>query len=148
MKFRWSNSYKKDLSVKNEKKEEGEEEEKVLLWRSPWDFPGGPVVENPPFNSGNMGSVPGRRTKIPHVRLCATTKESWRLKQRTHTQWWKIKASKIMFKNLNLDSKNCFFYNKTFQKTNIKMYCLQPLHKPQGHCSDKTGWLSLSLGGL
>ena len=67
MKFRWSNSYKKDLSVKNEEKEEGEEEEKVLLWRSPWDFPGGPVVENPPFNSGNMGSVPGRRTKIPHV---------------------------------------------------------------------------------
>ena len=23
------------------------------------DFPGGPVVKNPPVNSGNMGSIPG-----------------------------------------------------------------------------------------
>ena len=24
-----------------------------------WDFPGGPVVKNPPANAGNMGSIPG-----------------------------------------------------------------------------------------
>ena len=31
------------------------------------DFPGGPVVKNLPSNSGAMGSIPGRRTKIPHA---------------------------------------------------------------------------------
>ena len=34
-----------------------------------WDFPGGPVVKNPPSNAGDTGS-PGGGTKIPH----ATTK--------------------------------------------------------------------------
>ena len=24
-----------------------------------WDFPGGPVVKNPPCNAGFMGSIPG-----------------------------------------------------------------------------------------
>ena len=24
-----------------------------------WDFPGGPVVENPPTNAGDTGSTPG-----------------------------------------------------------------------------------------
>ena len=23
-----------------------------------WDFPGGPVVKNPPANTGDMGSIP------------------------------------------------------------------------------------------
>ena len=32
------------------------------------DFPDGPVVKNPPFNSGDVGSIPGQGTKIP----CAT----------------------------------------------------------------------------
>ena len=32
-----------------------------------WDFPGGPVVKNPPSNAGDVGSIPGRRTKIPHA---------------------------------------------------------------------------------
>ena len=31
------------------------------------DFPGGPVVKNPPPNAGDEGSIPGRGTKIPHV---------------------------------------------------------------------------------
>ena len=31
------------------------------------DFPGGPVVKNPPSNAGDMGSIPGRATKIPHT---------------------------------------------------------------------------------
>ena len=31
------------------------------------DFPGGPVVKNPPSNAGDVGSIPGRGTKIPHA---------------------------------------------------------------------------------
>ena len=26
-----------------------------------WDFPGGPVVKNPPANARDMGSIPGER---------------------------------------------------------------------------------------
>ena len=44
-----------------------------------WDFPGGPVVKNPPYNAGDAGSIPGQGTKIPHaagqLSLCATTTE-------------------------------------------------------------------------
>ena len=43
------------------------------------DFPGGPVVKNPPSNSGDTGSIPDQGTKIPQAmgRLspCATTTE-------------------------------------------------------------------------
>ena len=28
-----------------------------------WDFPGGPVVKNPPSNALDMGSIPGMGTK-------------------------------------------------------------------------------------
>ena len=31
------------------------------------DFPGGPVVKNPPSNAGDAGSIPGWRTKRPHA---------------------------------------------------------------------------------
>ena len=31
------------------------------------DFPGGPVVKNPPSNAGDASSIPGWRTKIPHA---------------------------------------------------------------------------------
>ena len=30
-------------------------------------FPGGPVVKNLPCNAGDVGSIPGQGTKIPHV---------------------------------------------------------------------------------
>ena len=47
------------------------------------DFPGGPVVENPPSNAGDAGSIPGQGTKIPHalgqLSPCATTTEFTRL---------------------------------------------------------------------
>ena len=32
-----------------------------------WDFPGGPAVKNPPFSSGEVGSIPGWGTKVPHT---------------------------------------------------------------------------------
>ena len=31
------------------------------------DFPGGPVVKNPPSNAGDVGSIPGWGAKIPHA---------------------------------------------------------------------------------
>ena len=31
------------------------------------DFPGGPVVKNLPSSAGDVGSIPGRGTKIPHA---------------------------------------------------------------------------------
>ena len=50
------------------------------------DFPGGPVVENPPSNAGDVGSIPGRGTKIPHavgqLSLPATTTELMCLNER------------------------------------------------------------------
>ena len=33
-----------------------------------WDFPGGPVVKNPPSNAGDAGLIPCRGTKIPCLR--------------------------------------------------------------------------------
>ena len=32
------------------------------------DFPGGPVVKNPPSNAGDTGLIPGQGTKIPHAK--------------------------------------------------------------------------------
>ena len=44
-----------------------------------WDFPGGPVAKNPPYNAGDASSIPGQGTKIPHatgqLSLRATTTE-------------------------------------------------------------------------
>ena len=37
---------------------------KMFWW---WDFPGGPVVKDPPCSAGDAGSVPGWRTKMPHT---------------------------------------------------------------------------------
>ena len=31
------------------------------------DFPGGLIAENPPSNAGDMGLIPGQRTRIPHA---------------------------------------------------------------------------------
>ena len=31
------------------------------------DFPGEPVVKNLPSNAGDVGSIPGQGTKIPHA---------------------------------------------------------------------------------
>ena len=31
------------------------------------DFPGSPVVKNPPSSAGDGGSIPGQGTKTPHV---------------------------------------------------------------------------------
>ena len=53
---------------------------------NPRDFPGGPVVKNPPSNAGDAGLIPGRGTKIPHaagqLSPRATTTELVRLNER------------------------------------------------------------------
>ena len=45
-----------------------------------WDFAGGPVVKNLPCSAGDVGSIPGWGTKMPHaaekLSLRATTRES------------------------------------------------------------------------
>ena len=45
----------------------------------PGDFPGGSVVKNSPCKAGDMGSIPGWGTKIPHatgqLSLCVATIE-------------------------------------------------------------------------
>ena len=50
-----------------------------------WDFPGGSVVKNLPSNAGDMGLIPGQRTKIPraveHLSSCAATKDPTRHNQ-------------------------------------------------------------------
>ena len=55
-----------------------------------WDFPGGPVVKNPPSNAGDMGSIPGQGTKIPHatgqLSPHATTTDLARLNKRACVQ--------------------------------------------------------------
>ena len=40
--------------------------------KRPGDFPGGPVVKNPPYNAGDAGLIPGQGTKISHAagQLC------------------------------------------------------------------------------
>ena len=38
-----------------------------LLKRKIRDFPGGPVVKNPPCNAGDTGSIPGQGTRILHT---------------------------------------------------------------------------------
>ena len=39
----------------------------VILDYNCRDFPGGPVVKNPPSNAGDTASIPGQETKIPHA---------------------------------------------------------------------------------
>ena len=50
------------------------------------NFPGGPVVKNPPSNAGNAGSIPGQGTKIPQateqLSPCTRTTEFACLNQR------------------------------------------------------------------
>ena len=41
--------------------------QKLILKTLCWDVPGGPVVKNPPSNSGDVGSMPGLGTKILHA---------------------------------------------------------------------------------
>ena len=45
----------------------GRREERINTKLKGRDFPDGPVVKNPPSNAGDVGSIPGQGTKIPHA---------------------------------------------------------------------------------
>ena len=48
------------------------------------DFLCGPVVKDPPANAGDMGSIPGQGTKLPHTIGQLSPHSS---KYRAHTLW-------------------------------------------------------------
>ena len=58
---------------------------KTQVNRKCWDFPGGPVVSNPPCNAGD--SIPGQGTKTPHAKEqlspCIATPQLRRLRAAT-----------------------------------------------------------------
>ena len=51
-------------------------------------FPGGPVVKSPPCNAGEVGLIPGQRTKISYAKEqlspSASTRESMCCNERFH----------------------------------------------------------------
>ena len=59
------------------------------IYHSQGDFPGGPVVKNPPSNAADAGSIPGWGTRIPHavgqLSLRTTTREPMCCNYRAHT---------------------------------------------------------------
>ena len=40
---------------------------RAALIKKSGNFPGGPVVKNPPSNARDVGLIPGQGTKIPHA---------------------------------------------------------------------------------
>ena len=62
-----------------------------MSWNFLQDFPGGPVVKNPPSNAGDVSSIPGQGTKIPHAEgqlsPHATTREPVCRNYRAHVLW-------------------------------------------------------------
>ena len=54
------------------------------------DFPGGPMVKNPPSNATDEGSIPGQGPKIPHV----VAKRSPR--ERAQALWSLCAATKVL----------------------------------------------------
>ena len=69
---------------------------KSALLKKNRDFPGGPAVKNPSSIAGDSGSIPGHRTKIPHVAeqlsLHATRRETTHCnkepKKQKRAQFW------------------------------------------------------------
>ena len=68
---------------------------KILQQR---DFPGGPVVKNPPCNAGDMSLIPGEGTKILHAaeklsslaattEPCTATRESLFMRHHKDPAW-------------------------------------------------------------
>ena len=90
-------NYKKKFRLRKGKKEKG----------IACDFPGGPVIKNLPSSAGDVGSITGQRTKIPHaagqLSLCATARES--LDASTETQHSPEKTLRRVYKILKSDKK-------------------------------------------
>ena len=57
------------------------------------DFPGGPLVKNPPSNAGAVGSAPSRGTKIPQATQLSQKKKKKTLGSPLVVQWLRIYLS-------------------------------------------------------
>ena len=74
MQWFWESSFQVPLNVLFQQKWMGE------LWQKDWcrDFPSCPLVKNLPCSAGDIGSIPGKQTKIPHaieqLSLCSTNR--------------------------------------------------------------------------
>ena len=105
---------------------------------------GGPVVENPPPSAGDVRSIPGRGTRIPHAmgQLNPQTTATEAAHSRVHTpqqekpvQWnkepthpkevpaqpkpWKIKTVKIKTENSNLFSTSHVIWSSCLASGNL-----------------------------
>ena len=74
------------------------------VWQKPekyklQDFPGLPVVRNPPCNAEDSGSIPGWGTKFPRateqLSPCATTGEPTGHSERCHMMQWKFRVPQL-----------------------------------------------------
>ena len=89
----------------------------VRLNKNKWlgDFPGGLVVKNLPWNAGDVSSIPGQGTKIPHateqLSQHITAREPVRHNERScllqlrHTQINKINIQKKKWQVVGLHKK-------------------------------------------
>ena len=82
------------------------------------DFPGGPVVKNPPSNIRDVKSIPSRGTKIPHA--------AGQLNPRAATP--KPTCSGVHNEN---PEQPIFFNVCVWEFTDVKMDTLQELQDPQ-----------------
>ena len=55
------------VAAQPQKSPEKRQDTRVIKTGDFRDFPGDPVVKNPPSNAGDVGSIPGQGTKIPHT---------------------------------------------------------------------------------
>ena len=82
------------------------------------DFPGAPVVQTLPSNAGDMGSIPGQGTKIPHsvepLSLGAITRERPGVAMKTqHSQKEKKPCTSIVTTSKSAMLQNLGFFVST-----------------------------------
>ena len=63
--------------------------ENPVARRRPGDFPGGPVVKNPPVSPGDTGLIPGPGTKIPRATCSGAIKSGLHNEKPSHHNWRK-----------------------------------------------------------
>ena len=63
-----------------------------------WDFPGGSVVKNMPWKTGDAGSIPGQGTNVPHateqLSPCTSADELTGCNQSIHVPQWRLSTAK------------------------------------------------------
>ena len=82
------------------------------------DFPGGPVVKNPPCNAGDASLIPAQGTKIPcatkQLSLHATSRESLHTAMKTQRGQKTFKINKVkLYIYVYISFKNPTFFKET-----------------------------------